>query len=148
MKKYLIILLGVVGCANNPNIVAKFPQDPYLERKEHAGNLFGNKDGIIIFEEKKDNNVNKQEKTETDLWNKALTTISKLFPITSIDKSNGLILTDWAEIQSISDNTNLYKANIIVNKDNVNISVFEKDNKGQNINNSKIAEKIKKLILK
>ena len=147
MKKYLIILLGVVGCSNNPNIVAKFPQDPYIERKEHAGNLFGNKDGIIVFQDKQ-NKIEKQIKTENNLWDKTLTEISKLFPITSIDKSNGLILTDWAEIQSISGNENLYKANIIVNKDNVNISVFEKDNKGQNINNSKIAEKIKKLILK
>ena len=147
MKKYLIILLGVVGCANNPNIVAKFPQDPYLERKEHAGNLFGNKDGIIVFQDKQ-NKIEKQTKTENNLWDKTLTEISKLFPITSIDKSNGLILTDWAEIQSISGNTNSYKANIIVNKDNINISVFEKDNKGQNINNSKIAEKIKEMILK
>ena len=147
MKKYLIILLGVVGCANNPNIVAKFPQDPYIERKEHAGNLFGNKDGIIVFQDKQ-NKTEKQTKTENNLWDKTLTEISKLFPITSIDKSNGLILTDWTEIQSISGNENLYKANIIVNKDNVNISVFEKDNKGQNINNSKIDEKIIEIIIK
>ena len=147
MKKYLIILLGVVGCSNNPNIVAKFPQDPYIERKEHAGNLFGNKDGIIVFQDKQ-NKTEKQTKMENNLWDKTLSEISKLFPITSIDKSNGLILTDWTEIQSISGNENLYKANIIVNKDNVNISVFEKDNKGQNINNSKIAEKIKEIILK
>lgn len=147
MKRYLIILLGVVSCSNNPNIVAKFPQDPYIERKEHAGNLFGNKDGIIVFQDKQ-NKTEKQIKTENNLWDKTLSEISKLFPITSIDKSNGLILTDWTEIQSISGNENLYKANIIVNKDNVNISVFEKDNKGQNINNSKIAEKIKEMILK
>lgn len=147
MKKYLIILLGVVGCSNNPIVVEKFPQDPYIERKEHAGNLFGNKDGIIVFQDKQ-NKTKKQTKTENNLWDKTLTEISKLFPITSIDKSNGLILTDWAEIQSISGNENLYKANIIVNKDNVNISVFEKDNKGQNINNSKIAEKIKEMILR
>lgn len=147
MKKYLIILLGVVGCSNNPNIVAKFPQDPYIERKEHAGNLFGNKDGIIVFQDKQ-NKIEKQIKTENNLWDKTLSEISKLFPITSIDKSNGLILTDWAEIQSISGNENLYKANIIVNNDNLNISVFEKDNKGQNINNSRIAERIKELILK
>lgn len=147
MKKYLIILLGVVGCSNNPIVVEKFPQDPYIERKEHAGNLFGNKDGIIVFQDKQ-NKTEKQTKTENNLWDKTLSEISKLFPITSIDKSNGLILTDWTEIQSISGNKNLYKANIIVNKDNVDISVFEKDNKGQNINNSKIAEKIKEIILR
>ena len=120
---------------------------PYIERKEHAGNLFGNKDGIIVFQDKQ-NKTEKQTKTENNLWDKTLSEISKLFPITSIDKNNGLILTDWAEIQSISGNENLYKANIIVNKDNVDISVFEKDNKGQNINNSKITEKIKEMILR
>lgn len=147
MKKYLIILLGVVGCSNNPIVVEKFPQDPYIERKEHAGNLFGNKDGIIVFQDKQ-NNTEKQTKTENNLWDKTLSEISKLFPITSIDKSNGLILTDWAEIQSISGNENLYRANIIINKNSLDISVFEKDNKGQNINNSKIAEKIKEMILR
>lgn len=147
MKKYLIILLGVVGCSNNPIVVEKFPQDPYIERKEHAGNLFGNKDGIIVFQDKQ-NKTEKQTKTENNLWDKTLTEISKLFPITSIDKSNGLILTDWTEIQSISGNENLYRANIIINKNSLDISVFEKDNKGQNINNSKIAEKIKEMILR
>ena len=147
MKKYLIILLGVVGCSNNPIVVEKFPQDPYIERKEHAGNLFGNKDGIIVFQDKQ-NKTEKQTKTENNLWDKTLSEISKLFPITSIDKNNGLILTDWAEIQSISGNENLYRANIIINKNSLDISVFEKDNKGQNINNSKIAEKIKEMILR
>ena len=147
MKKYLIILLGVVGCSNNPIVVEKFPQDPYIERKEHAGNLFGNKDGIIVFQDKQ-SKAEKQTKTENNLWDKTLTEISKLFPITSIDKSNGLILTDWTEIQSISGNINLYKANIVVNQSNVNITIFEKNNKGQNINNSKIAERIKEMILR
>ncbi len=147
MKKYLIILLGVVGCSNNPIVVEKFPQDPYIERKEHAGNLFGNKDGIIVFQDKQ-NKTEKQTKTENNLWDKTLSEISKLFPITSIDKSNGLILTDWVKIQSISRNENLYRANIIINKNSLDISVFEKDNKGQNINNSKIAEKIKEMILR
>lgn len=147
MKKYLIILLGVVGCSNNPIVVEKFPQDPYIERKEHAGNLFGNKDGIIVFQDKQ-NKTEKQTKTENNLWDKTLSEISKLFPITSIDKNNGLILTDWTEIQSISGNTNSYKANIVVNQNNLNITIFEKNNKGQNINNSKITKKIKELILK
>ena len=147
MKKYLIILLGVVGCSNNPIVVEKFPQDPYIERKEHAGNLFGNKDGIIVFQDKQ-NKTEKQTKTENNLWDKTLSEISKLFPITSIDKNNGLILTDWVKIQSISGNENLYRANIIINKNSLDISVFEKNNKGQNINNSKIAEKIKEMILR
>ena len=98
MKKYLIILLGVVGCSNNPIVVEKFPQDPYIERKEHAGNLFGNKDGIIVFQDKQ-NKTEKQTKTENNLWDKTLSEISKLFTITSIDKNNGLILTDCAEIK-------------------------------------------------
>ena len=56
MKKFLsifILLFGMFACkTSNNNIVQNYPEDPFLKRKQFAGNLFGNKDGIEIFKEK------------------------------------------------------------------------------------------------
>ena len=48
-----ILLFGMFACkTSNNNIVQNYPEDPFLKRKQFAGNLFGNKDGIEIFKEK------------------------------------------------------------------------------------------------
>ena len=73
MKKFLsifILLFWMFACKiSNDNIVQNYPEDPFLKRKQFAGNLFGNKDGIEIFKEK-----NKYDKNT--LWQKSIENIS------------------------------------------------------------------------
>ena len=93
MKKFSVIfLLFLFACkSNNPHIVQTFPQDQNLERKQRAGNMFGNKDGIILFEDKS----NKEEKLteekpkkpkkivpiDNNLWEKTVNFVSSILPI-------------------------------------------------------------------
>ena len=83
MKKFLsifILLFGMFACkTSNDNIVQNYPEDPFLKRKQFAGNLFGNKDGIEIFKEK-----NKYDKNT--LWQKSIENISSILPISIADQ--------------------------------------------------------------
>ncbi len=156
MKKELLLLtlFFVVACkSNNPNIVQKFPEDQRLERKQYAGNMFGNKDGIVVFGgDSKTDTIDTNYKGQQNLWRKSVAFISSVLPISILDENTGLISTDWGSIQSISGNDNLYKLNIIIKgkkieKDNILISVFEKDKDGNNKRDTKIEELILNKIL-
>ena len=145
MKKYyLFVFLGLFACnVNNPNILQKFPNDPNLERIARAGNLFGNTNGITIFDgEKYSQNIDKET-----LWNKSLQILSKFFPISTANENSGMILTDWANISSLSKNNNLYKASLLLTGENkIDLSVFEKKQDNTVVNNQQIAEVLGKLI--
>ena len=149
MKKELLLLalFFVIACkSNNPNIVQKFPEDQRLERKQYAGNMFGNKDGIVVFGgDSKTDTIDTNYKGQQNLWRKSVAFVSSILPISILDENTGLISTDWGSIQSISGNDNLYKLNIIIKgkkieKDNILISVFEKGKDGNNKRNTKIEE--------
>lgn len=163
MKKINLLLIGLIlfGC-KNITVVDKFPEDQDLARKSSAGNMFGNKDGIILLQEKsskdsideittnkKPNNIKK----EITLWKKSVDTISNIAPILIIDEDLGLISTDWSNIEKISENNNLYKINIIVKgkeliKENLQISIFKKNNKGETSKDLNVENKILNSILK
>ena len=156
MKKELLLLtlFFVVACkSNNPNIVQKFPEDQRLERKQYAGNMFGNKDGIVVFGgDSKTDTIDTNYKGQQNLWRKSVAFVSSILPISILDENTGLISTDWGSIQSISGNDNLYKLNIIIKgkkieKDNILVSVFEKDKDGNNKRDTKIEELILNKIL-
>ena len=155
MKKIaiLFLLLLTVACnANSKYVVQKFPEDQDLERKQRAGNLFKDKNGIVIFDansvEKKSSSTEKSYKNENnDLWQKAVDVVSDILPISIIDENLGLITTDWGNIEFISNNNNLYKINLIV-KNDINISVFEKTKNGESKKSPEMEEKIKQLIMK
>lgn len=128
MKRvYIFILAGLLACAsNNPNIVAKFPQDPELKRIKRNGSLFNSEDGIVIFQDKikEENNIENQ----LSLWKESLKTISQLLPISIADQKNGLIITEWGNIKNYEG---LYKINIIImgdtfDKNNIVLTVFKK----------------------
>jgi hypothetical protein len=146
---YLFVLLLTLGCkSNNPNVVAKFPQDPELKRIGRGGNLFDKKDGIVLFEDKNEKNISaeKNEKHQISLWENSFRVISQILPISIADQKSGLIITDWGNMKN--DNNNLYKINVIIsrndfNKDNITLTVFKK------LNNQKIIEdkEIKDIIL-
>ena len=147
MKKKLIfsLLFLLLACKNNsPYIIQKFPEDQNLKRKQYAGNMFGNKDGIIISK----NNNNIKDKIYADkqiLWNRAIYFISNILPIAIIDENSGLISTDWGNIKDISGNNDLYKINIVIkgkeiNIDNILISVFKKNKNGDNIKDKIVAK--------
>lgn len=144
MKKILpiISLFFLFSCSrDNPNIVLDFPKDKNLERKEHAGNMFGNKDGIVLFKGEKIEN-------KSSLWKKSIEVISELFPITIADENSGLIATDWSNIKSVSGNNDLYKLNLVVTgrkfeRENIKISVFKQT---ENDSKEEITEKIIDLI--
>ena len=131
----------MIGC-NNKHVVQNFPEDQDLKRKQSAGNMFGNKDGIILFQ---DNDNSKKNIKDNSLWGRTVNFISSLLPISIIDKTSGLIVTDWGNIKSISNNDNLYKINAVINNNDLNISVFEKNSNERNI---EIENKIKQIILK
>ena len=118
MRKELLLLtlFFVVACkSNNPNIVQKFPEDQRLERKQYAGNMFGNKDGIVVFGgDSKTDTIDTNYKGQQNLWRKSVAFVSSILPISILDENTGLISTDWGSIQSISGNDNLYKLNIII----------------------------------
>lgn len=151
---YIIILFSLLACTtSNENIIQNYPQDPYLVRKQRAGNLFGNKDGIILLESKENQNNNIDDNIDkNNLWQKSIMNISKILPISIIDESSGLITTDWGIIQNITDNNNLYKINIIIKnkkilEDNIEISVFKKEYNGNIILDSQTTDIIKNIIL-
>ena len=149
MKKFLsifILLFGMFACKiSNDNIVQNYPEDPFLKRKQFAGNLFGNKDGIEIFKEK-----NKYD--ENTLWQKSIENISSILPISVADQQSGLIITDWGKISNISNNNSLYKINVIVkgikiDEKNLKISVFKKKDNNDIDADFEVQDKIKKIIL-
>lgn len=149
MKKFLsifILLFGIFACkTSNDNIVQNYPEDPFLKRKQFAGNLFGNKDGIEIFKEK-----NKYD--ENTLWQKSIENISSILPISIADQQSGLIITDWGKISNISNNNSLYKINVIVkgtkiDEKNLKISVFKKKDNNDIDADFEVQDKIKKIIL-
>ena len=149
MKKFLsifILLFGMFACkTSNDNIVQNYPEDPFLKRKQFAGNLFGNKDGIEIFKEK-----NKYD--ENTLWQKSIENISSILPISIADQQSGLIITDWGKISNISNNNSLYKINVIVkgakiDEKNLKISVFKKKDNNDIDADFEVQDKIKKIIL-
>ncbi len=124
--------------------------------------MFGNKDGIILFEDKS----NKEEKLteekpkkpkkivpiDNNLWEKTVNFVSSILPISIIDEKLGLITTDWGNISSISGDDNLYKLNIIVKQEssenyNITISAFKKADNGINEKAPEIEEKIRNIIL-
>lgn len=149
MKKFLsifILLFGMFACkTSNDNIVQNYPEDPFLKRKQFAGNLFGNKDGIEIFKEK-----NKYD--ENTLWQKSIENISSILPISIADQQSGLIITDWGKISNISNNNSLYKINVIVkgtkiDEKNLQISVFKKKDNNDIDADFEVQDKIKKIIL-
>ena len=149
MKKFLsifILLFGMFACkTSNDNIVQNYPEDPFLKRKQFAGNLFGNKDGIEIFKEK-----NKYD--ENTLWQKSIENISFILPISIADQQSGLIITDWGKISNISNNNSLYKINVVVkgtkiDEKNLQISVFKKKDNNDIDADFEVQDKIKKIIL-
>lgn len=149
MKKFLsifILLFGMFACkTSNDNIVQNYPEDPFLKRKQFAGNLFGNKDGIEIFKEKNKYN-------ENTLWQKSIENISSILPISIADQQSGLIITDWGKISNISNNNSLYKINVIVkgtkiDEKNLKISVFKKKDNNDIDADFEVQDKIKKIIL-
>ncbi len=149
MKKFLsifILLFGMFACkTSNDNIVQNYPEDPFLKRKQFAGNLFGNKDGIEIFKEK-----NKYD--ENTLWQKSIENISSILPISIADQQSGLIITDWGKISNISNNNSLYKINVVVkgtkiDEKNLKISVFKKKDNNDIDADFEVQDKIKKIIL-
>ena len=151
MKKFLsifILLFGIFACkTSNDNIVQNYPEDPFLKRKQFAGNLFGNKDGIEIFKEK-----NKNKYNENTLWQKSIENISSILPISIADQQSGLIITDWGKISNISSNNSLYKINVVVkgtkiDEQNLQISVFKKKDNNDIDADFEVQNKIKKLIL-
>ena len=130
---------------SNDNIVQNYPEDPFLKRKQFAGNLFGNKDGIEIFKEK-----NKYD--ENTLWQKSIENISSILPISITDQQSGLIITDWGKISNISNNNSLYKINVVVkgtkiDEKNLKISVFKKKDNNDIDADFEVQDKIKKIIL-
>ena len=149
MKKFLsifILLFGIFACKiSNDNIVQNYPEDPFLKRKQFAGHLFGNKDGIEIFKEK-----NKYD--ENTLWQKSIENISSILPISIADQQSGLIITDWGKISNISNNNSLYKINVVVkgtkiDEKNLKISVFKKKDNNDIDADFEVQDKIKKIIL-
>lgn len=138
------MFLGLLACkTDNPNIVAKFPEDPELKRNARAGNLFHNENGIVIFKAEK--------KKQSSLWNDSLQVISKTFPILTIDQKSGFIISDWGTIKSISNNDNLYKVNAIINgddfaKENINLTVFKKLKNQQTVEDKKVEESLLNMI--
>lgn len=149
MKKFLsifILLFGMFACKiSNDNIVQNYPEDPFLKRKQFAGNLFSNKDGIEIFKEK-----NKYDKNT--LWQKSIENISSILPISIADQQSGLIITDWGKISNISNNNSLYKINVVVkgtkiDEKNLKISVFKKKDNNDIDADFEVQDKIKKIIL-
>ena len=164
MKKFVIIVLLILSAckSNNPHIVQKFPEDQNLERKQRAGNMFGNKEGIILFEDKRGEDKTSEtqddakpiksiSKNNKDLWEKAVNLVSSILPISIVDENLGLITTDWGNINQISSNNDLYKLNIIVkqnsSKDDITISAFKKTDDGKSEKAPEIEEKIKDLII-
>lgn len=150
MKKFLsifILLFGMFACkTSNNNIVQNYPEDPFLKRKQFAGNLFGNKDGIEIFKEKN------REYSKNTLWQKSIENILSILPISIADQQSGLIITDWGKISNISNNNSLYKINVIVkgtkiDEKNLKISVFKKKDNNDIDADFEVQDKIKKIIL-
>ncbi len=162
MKKELLlsILFLAVSCkSNNPNIVQEFPKDQKLERKQYAGNMFGNKDGIVIFGDKNGDNKtnaddtnNKNQSNKQNLWKRTVAFVSSILPISIVDENVGLISTDWGNIESISGNNDLYKLNIVVKgkelkKENISVSAFKKIEENGNIKDKDVEEIILNMIL-
>lgn len=154
MKKTIIILaILLTSCnINNPNIVAEFPEDQNLKRKAHGGNMFGNKDGIILFQDKKAKAQNKEElQSDSGLWKKSLKVISSILPIDIADKDSGLITTEWGKLDNIDGASDgIYKINATITGDkierkNINISVFRKSS--STAREAKIENKIVEMIL-
>lgn len=146
--KILAIFLLSSCSISNENIVQSYPQNPYIERKQRAGNIFGNENGIILFGKISSNNI---QNNNNNLWQKSIEKISQILPISIINDESGLISTDWGTIQNISNNNNLYKINAIVkgekiDKNNLEISVFKKENSDV-ILDIQVQEKIKNIIL-
>ncbi len=145
--KILAIFLLSSCSISNENIVQSYPQNPYIERKQRAGNIFGNENGIILFGKISSNNIQNND----SLWQKSIEKISQILPISIINDESGLISTDWGTIQNISNNNNLYKINAIVkgekiDKNNLEISVFKKENSDV-VLDIQVQEKIKNIIL-
>lgn len=160
-KKLLLFLLFLsVACkSNNPNIVQEFPKDQKLERKQYAGNMFGNKDGIIVFDDKnedekvkRDSGDNKKYSGKQNLWKTSVDFVSTILPISILDENSGLISTDWGNIESISGNNDSYKLNIIVKgkefkRENISVSAFKKLEGNDNMKDSGVEEIVINMIL-
>lgn len=152
MKRKILLFLSLLcfSCkGNNPNVVAKFPQDQNLERKQNAGNMFKNKDGIVLFEDGKGKKNDRE--VNADLWNRTIAVVSGILPISIVDEKSGLISTDWGDIAKISGNEDLYKINIIVknnivSKENILISAFRKTSNGKDLKDEIVEKKIEELI--
>jgi len=158
-KDHLITCLFFICCAcngSNQGIVQDFPKDQTLERKQYAGNMFGNKDGIVIFEDKnkngKDSISNSERHEQTGLWERAIDFVSGILPISIVDKNVGLVSTDWGNIESISGTDDLYRMNLIISgqeieRKNISISVFKKEEDGNTIKDDRLGELILNKIL-
>lgn len=156
MKKELLLLtlFSVVACkSNNPNIVQKFPEDQRLERKQYAGNMFGNKDGIVVFGgDNKTDTIDTNYNDQQNLWKRTVAFVSTILPISIVDENVGLISTDWGNIEPISGNNDMYKLNIVLKgkelkKENISVSAFKKIDGNDNIKDKDVEELILNMIL-
>lgn len=155
MKKIIILVAVLLASCKSSKIDYSYPEDPNLARKERAGKFF---DDITFFGKKADKKENKSEKitVENSLWLASSEVIAQLLPISAIDASSGLIVTEW--YQDSSNQNRRIKINLLVKgkeivKENLVLSIFkqQKDKKGnwvdeksdeQNLSSQLIKDKI------
>lgn len=148
MKRiYLIILLGLLACkANNPNVVANFPEDPELKRMNRNGKMFSD---IVLLQNKDNKKIdNKEEEKRENLWKKSFKVVSQILPISIADEESGLIVSDWGNVKN---DINFYKINIVItgsdfNKDNITLTAFKKLNNQKTIEDKELEEKLLNMI--
>jgi len=123
---FLGFFLGLVfSCQNNP-VDYSYPENPENIRKKRAGKFFDN----VSFVDKKSEQkiVDKSyKKTSSPLWVSSIEVISALLPLSTIDENSGLIITEWYQVDKISNNR--IKINLLVKgkepiKENLILTIF------------------------
>ncbi|MFT5703031.1 MAG: hypothetical protein ACJAZX_000646 [Rickettsiales bacterium] len=142
MKKLMIIgflslsILGVASC-KNATIENNYPENPQNIRNERAGKFF---DEITFFDKKKNNskktaqlqkpitqNIVAQKKS-SKLWLASIEVIGSLLPLSTVDESSGLIITEW--YQDGKNQNDRIKINLLVRnskpiKENLILTIFK-----------------------
>ena len=140
MKKLILLsFLAILSACKNADVNYKYPENPENIRKERAGKFF---DNISLFDGKNtdqkasNKTVSKVDsKNSSPIWLASIEIISSLLPISTIDETSGLIVTEW--YQDGQNQSDRIKINLLVKgkeakKENLLLTIFRqtKDAKG------------------
>ena len=101
--------------------------------KSVLGNLFGNSN--------KSASLQTQMSVNPYLWQASLEILSSTMPLSSVDSSSGIIITDWYNLKS--KNNERVKISVLINSielraDGVKVSIFKQIKNANTWNSSKV----------